>query len=214
MSSVFQVSPEALEFIPENYFAPLELKDLFPERPGAPLEVDFGSGDGAFLAEYALRHPRRNFLGVERLMGRVRRTSRRLARAGALNARVLRVESHYAARYLLPPDSVSVAHLMFPDPWPKRRHQGNRLFQRDFLDAVHGALRVGGELRLTTDSAPYFQQMRDIFEEHPGFTEEPWSPGEDYPQTDFERRFRAEGLPIHRTLLKKETAGEVIFPRS
>ena len=209
MSSVFHVSVDALEFIPGNYIDPLELKDVFPRRPDALLEADLGCGDGAFLTARALQHPERNFLGVERLVGRVRRTCRRLFRAEVSNARVMRVESHYAIRYLLPPGSASVVHLMFPDPWPKRRHQGNRLFQCDFLEAVHNVLAPSGELRLTTDNAPYFQQMHDIFESHPGFEEKPWCPGEEYPQTDFERRFRAEGLPIYRALLRKITrAGE------
>jgi len=191
-----------MEFIPKNYFAPLTVESIFPERPDAPLEIDLGSGDGAFLVARALQHPDRNFLGVERLLGRIRRTCRRLARAGALNARILGVESHYTVRYLLPPRSVHIIHVMFPDPWPKRRHERNRLIQRDFLDAVHNVLIPGGELRLTTDSADYFQQMRATFELHPGLIEEPWRPAEDYPQTDFERRFRAEGLPIHRALLR------------
>lgn len=203
MQSVFLIPPDSLEFIPENYFVPLQLGAIFPDRADAPLEVDLGSGDGAFLVEMSGRHPERNFLGVERLLGRVRRTCRRLARTGAANARMIRLESHYLVRYLLPRGAVSVFHVMFPDPWPKRRHQAKRLIQTGFLDDVREALAPGGELRLTTDSLPYFEHMREVFEAHPGFTEEPWAPGEDYPQTDFERHFRGQGLPIHRALLRK-----------
>lgn len=203
MQSVFLIPPDSLEFIPENYFAPLDLAAIFPERPAAPLEVDLGSGDGAFLVEMAGRTPERNFLGVERLLGRVRRACRRLARTGASNARLLRVESHYLVRYLLPPGTVTTFHVMFPDPWPKRRHHANRLIQTAFLDDARTALAPGGELRLTTDSLLYFEHMRAVFEGHPGFAEEPWTPGEDYPQTDFERYFRGQGLPIHRALLRR-----------
>ena len=205
MQSVFLFPPEKVEFVPDNYLEPLDLAALFPGRPGAPLEVDLGSGDGSFLVEMANRAPERNFLGVERLLGRVRRTCRRLARTGAANARVLRLESHYLVRYLLPRESVSVFHVMFPDPWPKRRHHPNRLIQTDFLDAVCAALTPCGELRLTTDDRPYFEHMRAVFTPHPGFVEEPWTPAEDYPQTDFERQFRSQGLPIYRALLRRKT---------
>ena len=204
MQSVFQFPPETAEFIPDDYFVPLDLSAIFPERPGAPLELDLGSGDGAFLVAMAQSAPERNFLGVERLLGRVRRTCRRLARAGAANARLIRVESHYLVRHLLPRASAEVVHVMFPDPWPKRRHQHKRLIQTAFLDDVREVLKPGGELRLTTDDLPYFEHMRGVFEPHPGFTQEPWSPGEDYPQTDFERHFRSQGLPIYRALLLRK----------
>jgi len=202
MQSVFLIPPDSVELIPENYFVPLDLAVLFPKAPGAPLEVDLGSGDGSFLIEMVQRAPERNFLGVERLLGRVRRTCRHLARTGALNGRIIRVESHYLVRYLLPRASVSVMHVMFPDPWPKRKHWGKRLIQTNFLDDVREALVPGGELRLTTDDLPYFKHMRKVFEAHPGFVEEPWTPDNDYPQTDFEQMFRQKGLPIYRALLR------------
>lgn len=208
MQSVFHFPPETVEFIPADYFAPLDLRAMFPDGAGRPLEVDLGSGDGAFLVEMARRTPEHLFLGVERLLGRVRKTSRRCARAGLRNVRLLRIESQYLVRYLLPPGSVSVMHVMFPDPWPKRKHQSRRLIQREFLDSVWNALAPDGELRLSTDDLPYYEQMRAVFGIHPGFCEErsgigPWDPGSDYPQTDFERHFRAQGLPIYRARLRK-----------
>jgi len=203
MQSVFLIPPDTVEFIPENFFAPIDLADIFPGRADAPMEIDMGSGDGAFLVEMAGRAPERNFLGVERLLGRVKRTCRRMAKTGATNGRLIRVESHYLVRYLLPRESVSVMHVMFPDPWPKRHHHGNRLIQTEFLDDVKEVLIPGGELRLTTDDLPYFQHMRKVFEAHAGFLEEAWTPGDDYPQTDFERHFRGQGVPVYRALLRR-----------
>ncbi len=206
--SVFFYDPETVRFYIDNYFAPLDLREIFPLRPGLPLELDLGCGDGQFLVSMAKLFPERNFIGVERLLGRIRVSSRKAARLGVENLRLLRVESHYLVQYLLPPASVDVIHVMCPDPWPKRRHQHNRLVQTAFLDVVHTALRPGGELRLTTDDAPYFAHMRGVFRGHLGFREEFWEPGPEYPQTDFEQMFRAKGLPMYRALLRKvERAG-------
>ncbi len=202
MTSVFAFPPETVEFFPEDYFAPLDMGPLFP-CPGVPLEIDLGCGDGGFLTAMAKRTPEHNFLGVERLLGRVRRCTRLAARFGLTNVRMLRIESHYFLRYLLPPGAASVIHILFPDPWPKRRHQSRRLFQTEFLDTARIALTERGEIRFTTDDLPYYTHALEVAGTHAGFEQVPWEPGEDYPQTDFEREFRGKGLPIYRLLLRK-----------
>lgn len=191
-----------VEFIPDNYFVPLRPAALFPAA--APLEIDLGCGDGSFLAALAAHNPHRNFLGVERLLGRVRKTCRKIARAGLTNARVLRLESDYTVRYLLPAGSVTRCHLLFPDPWPKRRHEKRRLFQTAFLDALHAALAPAGELWIKTDNAPYFAAMAEVWRHHPGFHETAWPATDPYPITDFEREFLRADRPIHRARLVKD----------
>lgn len=193
--------PAPVEFVPENYFAPLCAEDLFARQ--APLEVDAGCGEGAFLVAMAAKHPRRNFLGIERLAGRLRKVCRRAALAKLDNVRVVRVESLYAIRRMLPPESVAVFHVAFPDPWPKRKHHRRRLVNREFLDAARAALEADGELRLTTDDPDYFEWMKKISAAQDGFAQAPWPDEPDCPQTDFEKRFLAQGLPIHRLLLRK-----------
>jgi len=193
--------PTAHELIPSNYFEPLQLDLAFP-RP-APVEVDIGCGEGSFLVAMAARFPDRNFLGVERLLGRIRKTCRRARAKNLENLRVLRLESAYTVQHLLPPGSVSVFHVMFPDPWPKRKHQRRRLINDPFLNTVHAALQARGELRLTTDDADYFSHMKRVCLARTDFEPIPWPDDPEYPQTDFERGFRAQGLPIHRLLLRK-----------
>ena len=77
-----------------------------------PIELDLGAGDGGFALAYAKQHPEINLLAVERLLGRVRKIEKRATRAGLDNLRVLRLEFGYTVRYLLPPESVSVAHIL------------------------------------------------------------------------------------------------------
>ena len=191
----------AVEFTPADYFARQQLSDIF-SRP-APIEIDLGSGEGAFILAMAARHPDRNFLGVERLLGRVRKVCRAIARHGFENARIVRIETAYALRYLLPLGTVSVAHVGFPDPWPKRYHQRRRLIQDGFMEALHNTLADGGELRVKTDDEPYFQWMERVFERAKGWQRVEWIEEPDYPITDFERRFTAQGLPIYRARLLK-----------
>ena len=162
------------------------------------LEVELGSGDGSFLAAYAAQHPDRNFIGVERLLGRLRKLDRKGRQAGLGNLRAVRIESAYFLRYLLPPHSVSTLHIYFPDPWPKRKHRRHRLINDQFVQLAQAALVPGGTVFLRTDDRDYFEQMVSVFGASPGFS------AEETPQdlaellTDFEREFRARGIKTLR----------------
>jgi len=107
----------------------IDLAMLFPRQQ--PLEVELGSGDSSFLVEYAQQNAGRNFLGVERLLGRIRKLDRKGRRAELANLRGVRIESAYFLEYLLPPHSAVALHIYFPDPWPKRKHRRNRLIRGD-----------------------------------------------------------------------------------
>lgn len=192
---------QRVEYAPASYTERATLEALFP-RP-APLEIDLGSGEGAFLLALATRHPERHFIGIERLLGRVRKVCRAAATAGLENVRLLRIENYYALKHILPLGSVSVAHVGFPDPWPKRYHQRRRLVQDDFMQALHPVLEPGGELRVKTDDEPYFQYMEKIFGRAQGYERLEWVDDPGYPLTDFEQRFLSQGLPIYKARLRK-----------
>ena len=128
-----------------------------------PLEVELGCGDASFLVELARRHPEMNFIGVERLLGRLRKLERKGHRAGLVNLRGVRIESSYFLEYLLPPHSVSVLHIYFPDPWPKKKHRKHRLINERFPELARTALVPGGAVFLRTDDQDYFRQMTEVF---------------------------------------------------
>src|ERR1700760_1119987 len=125
-----------IELFPELHVARLEVAEFFGRS--APLHVDLGCGDGSFLCEMAQLFPKINFLGIERLTKRVEKVRRKAEKIE--NVRVLRADTLFAVRYLLPESSVETFYLFFPDPWPKRRHQFRRIFTRDFLKAIAVAL--------------------------------------------------------------------------
>ena len=140
-----------LELVPETYFAPLDLLAIFGRE--APLQVDLGCGDGHLLCELARKHPQRNFLGIEKLAGRVAKVCRKSAHLE--NVRVLKVESSYAIRHLLPESSVETFYLLFPDPWPKRRQRKRRFVSDENLATLAQVMRSGAELRFATDIDDY-----------------------------------------------------------
>jgi tRNA (guanine-N7-)-methyltransferase len=189
-----------IEFVPANYFAPLDLAEVFGRI--APLEIDLGCGDGAFLAQLAAQSPERNYLGIEKLGGRIRRGCKKALRLKLRNLRLLRIESGYAIQYLLPEASVDVVHLLFPDPWPKRKHKRRRLVQPAFLESVYRLLAPNGRFRIATDQESYFRAIQSLILPQ-AFVEEAVSPNESFPITTFERHFLAEGAPIHRLTLRK-----------
>jgi tRNA (guanine-N7-)-methyltransferase len=174
----------------------IEPEKLFA-RP-QPLEVELGSGDGSFLVEYARQSPDRNFLGVERLLGRLRKLDRKGRAAGLTNLRGIRIESSYLLRYLLPAQSVTSLHLYFPDPWPKRKHRRHRLVNDEFPVLSRRVLKPGGRVFLRTDDANYFEQMLSVFKPSPLFVEIQTPPELADVLTDFERDFRARGVETRR----------------
>lgn len=197
----FLAAAEQAEWKPANYFERAKLSEIFPRE--APIEVDFGCGEGAFLLARAQQKPERNFLGTERMLGRVTKVCRAIARQGLSNVRLLRLENAWATKHLLPLECVSIAHVAFPDPWPKRHHQPRRLVQVEFLEGIRTMLTPDGELRLKTDDLPYFQWMEKVIALAPGYERIEWEDEPDYPITNFERRFLLQGLPIYRARLRK-----------
>ena len=179
----------------------LHLNEIFAKPQ--PLEVELGSGDGSFLVNYALRHTEHNFIGVERLLGRIRKMDKKARRAGLANLRGIRIESAYFLEYLLPRHSATALHIYFPDPWPKRKHWRHRLISEGFPALAYQALVGKGTVFVRTDDANYFQQIMAVFSADSRFqkVETPQELGEFL--TDFEREFQAKGIKTLRTAFTK-----------
>ena len=189
----------SVEYIPKSLTEPLNWDEVFPGS--APIEIDLGCGDGAFLMAMARANPEHNFLGIERLRGRVSKVCHKVAREDLKNARVLRIEVAYAVSNLLPAGSIAAFHLLFPDPWPKRRHHSRRAFTTEFLSRIHRALIGGGLFHVATDHADYFHQIERVIAAANTFVVS----AEQYhfPPTTFEQKFLIRALSIQRLLLRK-----------
>jgi tRNA (guanine-N7-)-methyltransferase len=167
-----------------------------PPRQSLGLEIGFGAGE--HLAWQAERHPETGFIGCEvfengivKLLAEIE--SRRLdnIRLFADDARLL-----LAA---LPPASVGRVFILFPDPWPKRRHHKRRIVSRETLDALAKIMADGAELRLATDDGDYLCWMLAHITDHPAFEWQARRPADwrerpaDWPPTRYEEKARAAG---------------------
>ncbi len=181
---------------PESILERVQPHLLFPQLQ--PIELELGSGDGSFLVKFANLNPQHNFIGVERLLGRLRKLEKKALKIGLTNLRLIRLEAAYLLEFMLPAQSISAIHVYFPDPWPKRKHRKNRLINERFSVLAGQVLIPGGVIWLRTDDPDYFQQMSDVFDANPTFEkmETPQELSEII--TDFERGFLARGIQTNR----------------
>lgn len=173
-----------------------------------PLEIEVGCGKGQFLTKRAKANPDCDFLGIERMLDRVRLFDGKCRRGQIDNARVLRLEALYTFHYLLPDHHARTVYVFFPDPWPKKKHHSHRLFGPIFRTALWKRLALGGKLEFATDHQEYFEEVCAGFAEDPRFVrtfpmarpKEVW--------TEFETMFREQGLPIYSACWKSVPADD------
>jgi tRNA (guanine-N7-)-methyltransferase len=186
----------SLIYRPTSWVERLSVPEMFARTQ--LLEVELGSGDGSFLAQWAAACPERNFLGVERLLGRLRKLDRKARRAGLTNVRLMRIEAAYFLEYLLPPRSISALHVYFPDPWPKRKHRKHRLVNERFAELAARVLMPQRVVYLRTDDADYFAQMQEVFTLDQRFRLAETPADLASVSTDFELDFQARGIATRR----------------
>jgi tRNA (guanine-N7-)-methyltransferase len=180
----------------QRLFQPYVWPEVFGRT--SPVELDLGAGDGVYVEARAHREPDRDFVAVERLLGRATKIAKKAVRGRLGNLRILRLESAYFLKNLCPPGSVDVITLRYPDPWPKRRHHGNRILTRDFAADAARACQKGGRLQLTTDDREYFDWACREVAACPGWRLDPDWTGKDEPTSEFEEKFQQEGRAVLR----------------
>ena len=140
----------------------LDLAALYAHRVPCTLEIGFGNGD--HLAARAQAEPERNFLGIEVHRPGIGHLLLAAAAAGLGNLRIIEHDGVEVLRNRIAPGALDEVQILFPDPWPKKRHHKRRLIQPEFAALVATRLRTGGRLHLATDWAPYAEQMREVLD--------------------------------------------------
>jgi tRNA (guanine-N7-)-methyltransferase len=181
---------------------PISWPELFDRN--APTDVEIGSGKGAFLNDYAIGHPERNILAVERSAKYHRLCSDRAARRGIENVRLIRTTGEDLIYRLLGAEIVDTFFVLFSDPWPKKRHHKRRFFTPANVAAIRRALVPGGRLLVKSDHDAYADVIADVLGSATGFTTlDPEREFAGLPLTGFERKYLVEGRPIHSFALEK-----------
>ncbi|MEQ8357366.1 MAG: tRNA (guanine(46)-N(7))-methyltransferase TrmB [Kiloniellaceae bacterium] len=176
----------------------LTLADLFDPLPER-LFLEIGFGGGEHLAWQALRDPAAGFIGAEYFIAGVASLLGRL-QEGEVHA-PLRLYLGDARDLLevLPDAAFDRIFILFPDPWPKRRHHKRRLIQRATLDLLARVLKDGGELRFATDDPGYLSWALQRLSGHPALAwqidgPEDWRcRPDDWPPTRYEEKALRDG---------------------
>jgi len=136
---------------------PLDLEAVFARR--APLTVEIGFGNGDNLLALAAAHPERSYLGIEVHRPGIGRLLLALETQGLSNVRVICRDAVEVLEQRLSRRCINELLILFPDPWPKKRHHKRRLVQPEFVALAAERLAAAGVLRLATDWEPYAQEM-------------------------------------------------------
>jgi len=143
------------------------LARLEPALGGHPLlTLEIGSGHGHFLNAYATAHPERHCLGIDIMSDRVRRGLRKRDRAGLTNLSFLHADAWDLLAVLPARVRLEAVFVLFPDPWPKRRHWKNRILQPAFLTTLAEKSTPAAPLYFRTDYEPYFVEAREVVASH------------------------------------------------
>lgn len=194
--------PDSLRIYSEDGLRPLPLREIYGND--APIEIDLGCGKGRFLLARAAAYPAINYLGIDRMLRRIRKVDRKAVRGGLSNIRLFRMEAYYAISYLIPPATVSAYYILFPDPWPKKKHHDHRLFNARFIEALHRTMLPGAPVHVATDHLPYFEEIHaNMIEASANFEEiQAWEPAE-HERTDFELLFIGQKRIGRATFVKR-----------
>jgi len=191
---------------PEDLDGKIDFLRIFG-RPG-PVHIEIGTGKATFLLNEAMAQPHINFLGIERARKYYRYAVDRIGRWALKNARIIRTDAVAFLADFVPDNSVDCFHVYFPDPWPKRRHHKRRFLCPDNLEQLLRCLKTGGQLRIATDHADYFEQIKKVVEAGPSLEKIEFLPAAgadtgEWTGTNYERKYLKKQISIYTLAVRK-----------
>jgi len=192
---------------PEDLDSKVDFAKIFP-RPG-PVHIEIGTGRATFLLNQAKAQPQANFLGIEWARRYYRYAVDRIGRWALSNVRIIRTDAISFIAGFVPDDSVECFHIYFPDPWPKKRHHKRRFICPDNLEQLLRCLKTGGQIRIATDHADYFEQIQRVLAaessrlEEVDFLPAAGADQDEWVGTSFERKYLREKKPIYAIAVRK-----------
>ena len=175
----------------------IDLDQAFGRQAPRTLEIGFGMGDA--LLALATDHPGQDFIGVEVYPPGIGSFLLRVEQAGLGNVRVICADAVEVLARHLPAASLDRLLVLFPDPWPKKRHHKRRLVSVATLRDLARVMTPGAELRVATDIGEYARWILLAVREQRSFSWTAQGPrdwrerGADWPSTRYEQKALAEG---------------------
>lgn len=198
---------ERVALRPEDIDGRLDFAQVFGRS--APVHIEVGSGKGTFLVDQAKAQPGVDFVGIEWARKYYRYAVDRIGRWALTNARLIRTDAAQFINEHVPDDSVDCFHIYFPDPWPKKRHNKRRFVCGKNLQQLIRCLKIGGEIRIATDHADYFEQIEAVLTERrdclepTAFTPTAGAEDEELTGTNYERKYIQDERSINAVAVKK-----------
>lgn len=163
---------------------------------GNPVEMEIGCGKGGFIAKKAATNPNVNYLAVELLQNIIVTAAEKAKAENLSNVRFFNCGADYLGRYI-PPESLSAVYLNFSPPYPGKRYINRRLTKDALVKAYKRFLKGGAAVYLKTDDKDFYDFSAGVFKDN-GFSVSDYLAGcENDAETEYERKFKAMGLPIY-----------------
>jgi tRNA (guanine-N7-)-methyltransferase len=199
-----KLSPGAVGWDENPDRIPLDLPALFG---GRDLWLEIGFGAGEHMVHQAAANPQVGIIGCEPFLNGVAMALAKIRKAGVDNIRIHPGDARHLFD-VLPPASVSRAFLLYPDPWPKKRHHRRRFVTPEHLEPLARTLKPGAIFRVATDIPDYVRQTLeevpragfDWLAEGPDDWRKPWS---DWISTRYEQKALREGRTPHYLTFRK-----------
>ncbi len=198
------------QFVIEHPNPPVKLNfnDIFGRS--ASIHIEIGSGRGTFLVNQAKSQPDANFIGIERASKYYRFAVDRIGRWNLSNVRIIRTDAVPYIAECVPDSSVDCFHIYYPDPWPKKRHNKRRFINSANSDELIRCLKAGGTIRVATDFAEYFEQIKQVLAskgdslEQIDFLPNAGAQIGEWVGSNFERKYLMEKRQIYTIAVRKK----------
>ena len=187
-------------------FQPTALDYVAAFGRDAPTVLEIGFGMGMTTAAIAAARLDTNFIAVEVHPPGVGNLCNLLDEQRLTNVRVMEHDAVEVLTHMIAPDSLAGAHIYFPDPWHKKRHNKRRLVQAPLVALLASRLRPEGYLHLATDWVPYAEQMLEVLSAEPTLknTAADYAPRPEWrPETKFELRGLKLGHEVRDLVFRK-----------
>ncbi|MBC2595511.1 tRNA (guanosine(46)-N7)-methyltransferase TrmB [Ruficoccus amylovorans] len=135
--------------------------------PREPFVLEFGCGHGHFLTAYAEANPRRNCVGIDIMTKRIEKASAKAAKRGLNRLHFLKAEADEFLDALRGHARASLVFMLFPDPWPKKRHHKHRMVQDEFLNELAEVTTPEARFCFRSDHEGYHRWSADHLYRHP-----------------------------------------------